>query len=552
MVDGNFDNVKINNGDTGNVDDCGLLTFEEDSQTAKWLILKRGSGYTDQEERLVFSYYDGSNWHQFIDLDPTDDRIKLNLGKIVINEDPTVNSDSVLYMKSKDASTPYTTELYNYRDGNFVIDVSGNLLVDLSDAIGSSKFIIRDSAYSHVAEINSDGLIHGGGSEGDAFKIGDDIFLVDVNEDGAVCLQGANIRANAKIYFGSGEDVNLYRGAANKLETDDDFAMGGSLYTTKEVRLTNDAPDMDSLEMYSAIYGWTSSNLTVNATLGQKNVYVQDGTKFSVGNFVAIRDDNAAETNEIASISVNTLTMVNNLAANYSKLANGGVDKWTPDGLDSNDSFLNLRDNGSSSNEVQMFVIISEDNYNAPLLAIDQGMVVQKDLSVGGFLGTNQGELWMGHGRFSAIDKPKIILQDAEVGLGYDTLYLRQLQMIEDKKDVETPAHLNTGHIGPGESNTYDLGTDENFWANVYADKLQYDTECVPFDEIDDLGTLKKIRTITDKEGKQILDPETLSHLKNDNGFYSLEKMDGWHISVQKRLLEKIEYLEKEVIKLAN
>lgn len=74
--------------------------------------------------------------------------------------------------------------------------------------------------------LSCSGAVHGGGSIGDAFKVGDDMYLVDVNEANTVCLQGAQDRANAKIYFGSGKDTNLYRSAPDVLKTDDSFICG--------------------------------------------------------------------------------------------------------------------------------------------------------------------------------------------------------------------------------------------------------------------------------------------------------------------------------------
>jgi hypothetical protein len=79
--------------------------------------------------------------------------------------------------------------------------------------------------------LDSNSLIHGGGSNGDAFEVGDDIYLVDVNEADTVCLQGAQNRANARILFGSGKDTNLYRNSANQLKTDDVFVIAGNFYS---------------------------------------------------------------------------------------------------------------------------------------------------------------------------------------------------------------------------------------------------------------------------------------------------------------------------------
>jgi len=70
---------------------------------------------------------------------------------------------------------------------------------------------------------------------------------------------------------------------------------------------------------------FTNSLLTVDAATGQKDCTVADGSLFEVGDIVYISDDNAGETNRVASISVNTLTMENNLVNAYSVSASGKV-----------------------------------------------------------------------------------------------------------------------------------------------------------------------------------------------------------------------------------
>ena len=65
--------------------------------------------------------------------------------------------------------------------------------------------------------------------------------------------------------------------------------------------------------------------------------------------------------------------------------------------------------------------------------------MVKKDLAAGGFLSTQQGEVWIGHGRANSTDVPKIILMHS----GYDTLYLRKLV----DGSVSQPANLNLGKL---------------------------------------------------------------------------------------------------------
>jgi len=64
---------------------------------------------------------------------------------------------------------------------------------------------------------------------------------------------------------------------------------------------------------------------------GQKNVVVEDGSKFQVGYPVEIKDDAHAEWNKVASINGNTLTMENNLQYTYYVNKNGRVEGPDPD-----------------------------------------------------------------------------------------------------------------------------------------------------------------------------------------------------------------------------
>jgi len=65
--------------------------------------------------------------------------------------------------------------------------------------------------------------------------------------------------------------------------------------------------------------------ISTDASSGQKNVVVADGSSFSVGQHVCVRDDSAYEVNRIASINGNTLTMEDNLANTYDVSDNGRV-----------------------------------------------------------------------------------------------------------------------------------------------------------------------------------------------------------------------------------
>ncbi|MBN1357418.1 tail fiber domain-containing protein [Candidatus Bathyarchaeota archaeon] len=209
---------------------------------------------------------------------------------------------------------------------------------------------------------------------------------------------------------------------------------------------------------------------------------------------------------------------------------------WNPEGLDPDpDGVYEMFRAGTDQDpgvSVKLFEIISS-TYGMPLLATDEGLVVQKDISAGGFLGSNQGELWLGSGRNDQVDVPKIVLGNSSVSrlqgggpldvpeipsddefpagengqlfiytptsslykhngstwvyLGptsnyagyFDTLYIR-------KANAQDPAHLDIGdinihgHLGVGDTVTsdlnpnpdLDLGNYNNPWASVVTSSL--------------------------------------------------------------------------------
>jgi len=67
--------------------------------------------------------------------------------------------------------------------------------------------------------------------------------------------------------------------------------------------------------------------LTTDANIGQNICAVADGSEFRAGWQVTIKDDSDSETNTIASISGNELTMTTALSNTYTVLANGHVYK---------------------------------------------------------------------------------------------------------------------------------------------------------------------------------------------------------------------------------
>lgn len=102
-----------------------------------------------------------------------------------------------------------------FRDSANVLKTDDSLIVSQNlwcDALAVNTSAGITGALS-ASSISSSGVIHGGGSSGDAFKVGDDIYIVDVNNANRLSLQGAQSRTQAGIQFGSG-GMWLYRDSA--------------------------------------------------------------------------------------------------------------------------------------------------------------------------------------------------------------------------------------------------------------------------------------------------------------------------------------------------
>jgi len=113
---------------------------------------------------------------------------------------------------------------------------------------------------------------------------------------------------------------------------------------------------------------------------------------------------------------------------------------WAPEGFTLGSSYAEFNGVYPQGNQsANLFVVLLTDSNYDPILVTDQGFVVKKDLSAGELLGTNQGEVWIGHGRNNSSDVPKIIMMHS----GYETLYLRKLV----GTSVSQPANLNLGKL---------------------------------------------------------------------------------------------------------
>jgi hypothetical protein len=81
---------------------------------------------------------------------------------------------------------------------------------------------------------------------------------------------------------------------------------------------------------YAPYFYVIPTKLSQDASSGQKNVTVADGSKFQVNYPVEIKDDAHSEWNTVASIAGNVLTMQNNLAYTYYVAKNGSVEGPDP------------------------------------------------------------------------------------------------------------------------------------------------------------------------------------------------------------------------------
>ncbi len=97
--------------------------------------------------------------------------------------------------------------------------------------------------------------------------------------------------------------------------------------------------------------------------------------------------------------------------------------KWAPQGFtDHGISYLTLTNSDNDDDPLlsplNLFAYTTMPGFEGePILAADRGLTVQKDITAGGFVGSNQGELWLGSGRANQLSVPKIMLQNSGVSI---------------------------------------------------------------------------------------------------------------------------------------
>ena len=112
----------------------------------------------------------------------------------------------------------YDDNVRFYRDANNLrVQTPGGAGLIVEQNLWCNALAVNTSAgitgALSASSISSSGVIHGGGGSGDAFKVGDDIYIVDVDNANRLSLQGAQSRTQAGIQFGSG-GMWLYRDSA--------------------------------------------------------------------------------------------------------------------------------------------------------------------------------------------------------------------------------------------------------------------------------------------------------------------------------------------------
>jgi hypothetical protein len=118
----------------------------------------------------------------------------------------------------------------------------------------------------------------------------------------------------------------------------------------------------------------------------------------------------------------------------------------------------------------------------------------------------------------------------------------------------------NGNGIFPNANNNGVLGGDGSstnyYWSSIWGNYLKYHHECTGFDALDDLALVKnyRIKTVTkvDPMTKQeyqeeVIDPESLSFLRDEAGFAEPAKDIGFLLGCIKALVMRLETLESEV-----
>jgi hypothetical protein len=88
----------------------------------------------------------------------------------------------------KNKITFYDIDLYRQTSPSVCLELDDDMIIDGALQVGSGLSVTGD--IGTTGNITADGYIHGGGSSGNAFKIGDDCYLVDINQANTIGVRG--------------------------------------------------------------------------------------------------------------------------------------------------------------------------------------------------------------------------------------------------------------------------------------------------------------------------------------------------------------------------
>lgn len=120
-----------------------------------------------------------------------------------------------------------------------------------------------------------------------------------------------------------------------------------------------------------------------------------------------------------------------------------GLWKADEETIDPGDSYLRFWDTERSQYVDLSLIIDTDENPDAPLLAISQGVIVKKDFAAGGFLSSNQGALALGSGLNDFDDVPKIWLIHSELPARHD---------IEESEDIPSSPDVDQAFVYTGQT----------------------------------------------------------------------------------------------------
>lgn len=255
------------------------------------LMLGNGLNSKDEDPKIILTHSNGYGTKDTLYLKQFGGSVAahLDLGNLAATQLKVKSTNNVFAVTAGDNGLNQDTYLIpqNPSQGGLGLGTTAYPFkwVDATYVFTNNINSLSGGAITVNVSLDCSTVIHGGGSSGDAFKVGDDIYLVDVNEANTVCLQGAQTRANAKIYFGSDKDTNLYRSGPNQLKTDDSFIVGayGSISTAGDAIFNSVTGTASGAFKVGTAGGTTYVSLTRSGSIGYLTSHYGDLRLASTG-----------------------------------------------------------------------------------------------------------------------------------------------------------------------------------------------------------------------------------------------------------------------------